>query len=413
MRQDEEKMQQKFANFISHGPIECASGGRTQTSWLRGRFMAALAGIGIIGALLLPARISDNLLKTPPITPSLRLVAEFQEKVNRLPGSATIVILDHNLALSDPLYINTRIRGEQLRRNLPFSNASATALVRKWARDMLIPHTLPASRELRTVINAPHKLTPRMEWQIAASPTCPLARSEAARRAAGLMNIQVGGRPGAPLNLPPFNPGILPPPEQFDRATLYHEAFGHATECTAELASPTTGARHAYQRHLQELRAELAGVAGLACENGNTRMGRLRALLLDAGGPGRILSGKEQYYPYATLGPHLVKACDKIDAILANPAHVTAFRAMDGRALVAFTDKLFAEMKPGPAEYAATLRAITPLARHGTQRALRRARRKDARILAAFLGRAETATRALMKNKKPPMQFPCHPHPNR
>ncbi len=232
------------------------------------------------------------------------------------------------------------------------------------------------------------------------------------------MSIHAGGTCATdPVRLPGrLATATLPTFAEMYKYTLYHEGFGHATEHTPELCGIATGTRKTYQRHLQELRAEIAGAAGLAQETGHNRIGRQRARMLDLGCITRILSGQANQLPYATLGKGLEAACKKIDTIFADPQKKSAFRKMTDKDLVSAIDQLFEAAKPSFADFEETLAAASLITRHGRTACLAHAnasqtieitslflREKQARAL--FLP-AGTAKPAAPKNRKTQPQAP-------
>ncbi|HAU28905.1 MAG TPA: hypothetical protein DCW68_02190 [Rhodospirillaceae bacterium] len=360
-------MPEKFDTFLSGGKLECASGGRPRRKGgFHRHLMACLISLGLMATMLSPAHAFAP--TQPHNSPYLRMLDIFQIRLRMLKTPHTIVVIDHDLGRGNIAHVQQRATEEQKKRMRKNDIASATAITHaelsRTANAFAQRHD---AQSITFITNKPLPLPLAEKDALLLHPSSVAAWTWAAQRACAPMNIHTGGRWATePVRLPVrLATATLPTFAEMYKYTLYHEGFGHATEHTQELCAVATGTRETYRRHLQELRAEIAGAAGLAQETGHNRIGRQRARMLDAGCITRILCREETQLPYATLGTGLEKACQKIDATLKDEKKKAVFRKMTDKELVTTIDHLFDAAKPSFSTYEKTLEAAALIAQHG------------------------------------------------
>ena len=206
--------------------------------------------------------------------------------------------------------------------------------------------------------------------------------------------------------------------DQLLRIVLYHEVFGHCTESLCpHVKNMAIDAEHVddftYNRTLEELRADIASLVGMARDEGSTVSGRklvhLRAL---------HMFHDESDAPYDNI-PELDAVNDRLDVMLANPQAKAALMAADDRGLVGMVDRLFGEVMPTPQKQ--EMRFDIHVGAQGFhsqnthERERVRTEMEDDPVLAFAVvrahRRAEKAMDALLEPARAPCRNNSHPEP--
>jgi len=322
-------MKDRLLHFLDGSPVEVESGGKP-VSWSTRLITVLLAAgmfLGVFGCSLPDAG------KEKPRS----LAAEFQAKVNTFQDRGRIFIFERgdpartaSLA-SDvlPIAAQNGISAEKVMRTcatlLDFGKEKHSGFALSMQPEMPASHAVPV-----TVVfpNSP-------EWGLATA-VAKIASCDQNTLCASL-SIRM---------------------DQIDRFALYHEAFAHATEIGI-IDNPLSP----YGESIAELRADLAGLMGMARDEGNTRTGRFFAAMRDWGAFNEAQGYSIDHTPQQAAGlagkyangGYLLKAADKIDAILKDPRKAAAFRKADDATLLRMVDKMFREICPTQKKYAFNL----------------------------------------------------------
>lgn len=366
--------------FMRAGQVDIAPGGAPETSWWKRKLLAFLLGVGLLAGISFfhPASASDKgenrFTRTFTSEAYKNHIRGLQDKVDRVKQARTVIVLDREEAgqasgthpvlaiavnitskfapgVPNPLnitkadHINTMIAAGLLERGKILRNLSVGTDIALhvddtncWAFKRPIN---PASPALDLGVVLPVHSTATLKGE--ASLYADLSASETLRA-------------DLPMEL-----------EDIASFTGYHEALGHCTEPDAGLASPLS-----YNRHLQELRADIAATVAHACEHGDTNIGRTMSNLRDTATPKAMLycaakmENTDIYHHYA-IGAETKMATLEIDRILARPEWRKEFMAMDEAAMKAETDRIFNQVKPSEALYNTRCRRLEAWARDTLQ----------------------------------------------
>ena len=346
----------RIEDFLGTAPVEVAAGGAPQGAWWKWKFLAVFACLGLAFQLWgAPAfgsaadiPLSGDAYKTQ--------LSGFQSRINAagFPGRTTVV-LDRGRAAESASYIVKTLgdalnaRGDRLR-NFGIvleikANTGGTFGCAYQEKNN------PESRlfDLGIILPNPQDATAR-------------------QKAASYADVDESR---------PLRGDFALSTEAFSTFTLHHEGLGHETE-GADLMGPGVDCFSPYTLHLCELRADIAGVIGLARRDGNTKNARIIGHLRDLG------AFNEDNAKYNT-GAGIMAVCDALDETLANPEAARDFLTSSPQRMLEMVNSFFDGLKPSPKEYDFQNKVLEAAAKSGEAPASLADIRPDAHLSAAVL----------------------------